>query len=249
MAQQRGIVKFKGSLDDLTFLKTKDGYEARLKSSLNKERIQSDPKFARTRENGREFGRAAKSGKLVRMAFADITTARDGRMISRLHKEMMFCLQADTTHDRGLRTVSDGDPLLLKGFDFNVAAPLSTVLKVIPTCTVDRPTGALDILLPAFVPTTSLSVPAGATHYKIVAGGAAVDFDAESFEADSSESGYLAITNVLSTPLTLSATVPVNSTLPIYQVLGIHFYQEMNGKKYALNSSNTDPVAIVNADI
>jgi hypothetical protein len=249
MAQQRGLVKFKGSLDDLTFLKTKDGYEARLRSSLTKERVMSDPKFARTRENGREFGRAAKSGKLLRMAFADIITGADGRMISRLHKQMMFCLQADITHDRGERTVIDGDPTGVKGFDFNIAGPLSVTLKVLPTYTVDRVTGALDIVVPSFVPTTSLAYPNGATHYKIIAAGAAVDFDTESFESDSAASGFLPVDNVASTQLTLNVSVPANSTLPVYQVLGIHFYQELNGKKYALNSSNSDSVAIVNADI
>jgi hypothetical protein len=249
MAQQRGIVKFKGSLDDLTFLKTKDGYEARIKSSLDKERIMSDPKFARTRENGREFGRAAKSGKLLRMAFAEITTGADGRMISRLHKQMMACLQADTTNVRGERTPADGDLSFLTGFDFNSEGPLSVTLKVIPTATVTRLTGSVDVAIPAFVPTTSLAYPPGATHYKIIAGAAAVDFTSETFEADTASSAFLPVDNTQSTPLTLSASVSANATAPIFQVLSIHFYQELNGVKYALNSSTSDSVAIINTDI
>jgi hypothetical protein len=249
MAQQRGIVKFKGSLDDLTFLKTRDGYEARLKSSLDKERVMTDPKFARTRENGREFGRAAKSGKLLRMAFADVTTGADGRMISRLHKEMMSALQADTTSVRGERTPSNGHLSILKGFDFNSAGPLSVTLKVIPTVTIARVTGSVDVVVPAFVPTTALAYPPGATHYKIVAGAAAVDFTSETFDADSAASSFLPVSNSLTTQLTLNASVPANTALPIFQILGIHFYQEMNGVKYALNSSNTDSVAIISVDL
>src|SRR5690606_41761396 len=80
MAKQRGIVKLEGTIGDITFLKTKDGYLAKEKTHISADRIATDPAFKRTRENGAEFGRAGKAGKLVRSAFrASSQTAPDSK--------------------------------------------------------------------------------------------------------------------------------------------------------------------------
>ncbi len=60
MARQSGIVPLKGTIGNITFYKSQDGYLAREKGSLDAKRIASDPKFQRTRENGAEFSRAGK---------------------------------------------------------------------------------------------------------------------------------------------------------------------------------------------
>ncbi len=62
MAKQIGIIKLKGKIGDLSYYKTKDGHLAREKGGVDAERIKNDPAFERTRENGAEFGSAAKSG-------------------------------------------------------------------------------------------------------------------------------------------------------------------------------------------
>ena len=61
MAQQSGIIPLKGTLGNITFYKSKEGYLAREKGGVSAERIASDPAFQRTRENGAEFGRLFKS--------------------------------------------------------------------------------------------------------------------------------------------------------------------------------------------
>ena len=62
MARQKGIIKLKGTIGDITFYKTQDGHLAREKGGIDASRIASDPAFQRTRENGSEFGRAGKAG-------------------------------------------------------------------------------------------------------------------------------------------------------------------------------------------
>ena len=64
MARQKGIVKLKGTIGDITFYKTQDGHLAREKGGVDASRIKNDPAFQRTRENGSEFGRAGKAGKV-----------------------------------------------------------------------------------------------------------------------------------------------------------------------------------------
>ena len=55
MARQKGIIKLKGTIGDITFYKTQDGHLAREKGGIDASRIASDPAFQRTRENGSEF--------------------------------------------------------------------------------------------------------------------------------------------------------------------------------------------------
>jgi hypothetical protein len=120
MAKQRGVVKLEGTLDDITFLKTSDGYMAKVKSAVSVSRINSDPNYVRTRENNAEFARAGKAGKLLRAALrTEISKTSDSRMVSRLVREIMTVMHADTSSIRGQRNVVDGEIALLKGFEFN----------------------------------------------------------------------------------------------------------------------------------
>jgi len=50
MAQQKSILKLKGTIGGITFYKSKDGYLAREKGGVDASRIANDPGFARTRE-------------------------------------------------------------------------------------------------------------------------------------------------------------------------------------------------------
>jgi hypothetical protein len=76
MARQRGIIKLDGTIGDITFYKSKDGFLAREKGGVPADRIANDPAFQRTRENGAEFGRAGKAGKTLRTAIRGAVTER-----------------------------------------------------------------------------------------------------------------------------------------------------------------------------
>ena len=119
MARQKGIIKLKGTIGDITFYKTKDGHLAREKGGIDASRIANDPAFQRTRENGSEFGRAGKAGKTLRTAMRKLLlNSSDSRMVSRLTQSMVKVIQADVVSDRGLRNVIDGEAELLTGFEF-----------------------------------------------------------------------------------------------------------------------------------
>jgi len=85
MAKLKGILKIKGTLDDLTFYKSGKDYLVRTKGGVDGDRIANDPTFQRTRENGSEFGRSATAGKLLRTAVRNLmTNAKDRLVTSRL---------------------------------------------------------------------------------------------------------------------------------------------------------------------
>ena len=124
MARQKGIIKLDGTLDDISFIKTSDGFIAKMKGGVSASRIKSDPAFELTRQNMQEFNSAAKAGKLLREAFATaVKNSSDGRVISRLVKDLMKVIKSDTSNARGLRTVAKGNLGFLQGFNFNVQAP------------------------------------------------------------------------------------------------------------------------------
>ena len=82
MAKQKGIIKLEGTIGDMTFYKSQDGFLARGKGGVDATRIASDPNFQRTRENGSEFGAAGKAGKLLRTSLrALLQNASDNRFI------------------------------------------------------------------------------------------------------------------------------------------------------------------------
>ncbi len=96
MARQSGIIKLKGTIGDITFYKSKDGYLARKKGGVDKERFHNDPKFQRTRENAAEFARASKA--LCTAIRPVLNKTQDSRMISRLVKSMMQVIKADRVY-------------------------------------------------------------------------------------------------------------------------------------------------------
>ena len=125
MARQTGIIKLKGTIGGISFYKTSDGHLAREKGGVDGNRIANDPAFQRTRENGSEFGRAGKGGKLLRNAIRELLqNAKDKRVVSRLTKTLVAVTKTDTTNERGLRTLQDGNLSLLENFEFNLNGKL-----------------------------------------------------------------------------------------------------------------------------
>jgi hypothetical protein len=246
MARQKGIIKLDGTIGDITFYKSKDGYLAREKGGVPADRIANDPAFQRTRENGAEFGRAGKGGKVLRTAIrAMLQNASDSKMVSRLTTEMVKVIQADATNTRGQRNVIDGEAELLEGFEFNINGKLGTTLYAPYTATIDRVTGALSVNIPAFIPLNMIAAPGGATHFKIVSAGAEIDFENETFVVDDSASTVLPWDTTATSVLNLSNSVTANSTHPLFLVLGIEFYQEVNGQKYPLKNGAYNALALV----
>jgi hypothetical protein len=249
MARQVGIIKLKGGIGDISFYKTKDGYLARTKGGVDGKRIANDPAFQRTRENGSEFGTAAKGSKLLRTALRLLLqNASDSRVSNRLTKQMLTVVKSDAINDRGLRVVNQGDMALLDKFEFNIRGKLASLLFTPYTPTIDRVTGAIVMTLPDFIPVDSIVAPSGTTHFKILVGGAEVDFDAETFVYDSDASAILPWDAATVAALVLTAGLTANSTDPIFQVIGVEFYQEVNGQMYSLKNGAYNALAIVGID-
>ena len=246
MARQKGLIKLDGTIGGITFYKSKDGYLAREKGGVSGDRIANDPNFQRTRENSEEFGRAGKAGRLLRTALRNVLkSSADGRMVGRLTAEMVKVIQADVTNTRGQRNVIDGEAELLIGFDFNIKGKLRNTLYAPYTQNLSRATGLLEVTIPAFVPANMIAAPNGATHFKIESAGAEVDFENEVFVTETSETSIIALDGTATAPITLSNAVSPNSVHPLFLVLGIEFFQEVNGEMYSLKNGMFNSLTLI----
>ncbi|QNL48960.1 hypothetical protein H8S90_19725 [Olivibacter sp. SDN3] len=250
MARQSGIIKLKGTIGDITFYKSKDGFLARQKGGIEKERFLSDPKFQRTRENAAEFGRAGKASKAFCTAIRPVLNkTQDSRMISRLVKSMMQVIKADQISNRGQRNVLDGELILLQGFDFNGNARLSATVYTPYNASIARATGLLDINVPSFTPDSQIVAPGGTTHFRLISAGVEVDFENETFVLAQSSSGEMTFDNLATETVSLSNDLGVtDSTKPLFLVFGIEFLQQVNGSFYALNNGAYNALSLVLVD-
>lgn len=254
MAQQESIIKLKGKIGDLTFYETKDGYQARQAKGVDPRRIATEPNYQRTRENNAEFTTGAAAAKHLRDTLRPmILLTYDPKMPGRLFSRVMRVVKADSVSDRGERRVLPDNLGLLSQFGFNVAASLNNTLFVKPECTVDRVAGTVALDIPPLVPALTIAAPKGATHFQFNLGAAVIDFDAVG-EANGSaiamaESG----TSVLKTDTfageTLTAELPAGTTLPLFVLFGMSFYQEVNGKPYPLNNGAYNPIDVYRIDV
>lgn len=246
MAEQSGIIPLKGTLGNITFYKSKDGYLARQKGTLTAKRIATDPAFQRTRENNAEFGRAGLAGKILRSSIRPfLQNASDSKMVSRLTREMLKVIQADATNTRGLRNVIDGEAALLEGFDFNIGGKLSTTFFAPFTATIDRVAGTLIIDIPSFVPANMVTVPGGTTHFRINSAGVEIDFEQKVYTLDSNSTADMLWDNLPAAVITLTNTITPASAHPLFLVLGIDFFQMVNGSLYPLKSGAFNALSLV----
>ncbi|KQC34124.1 hypothetical protein AAU57_12860 [Nonlabens sp. YIK11] len=238
MAKNTSLLKIEGTLGELTFYKSQDGFLVKTKSGVSKQRIDNDPAFSRTRENGKEFGEIARSGKVLRTAIRPLLLeAKDTKVTSRLVKVMGAVKNSDATSQRGERTVFNGlatdlGKSYLKGFDFNNKAVLGSILY--SAMEVDSSTGV--ITLNQLRPKLEIAAPSGSTHVTLLSASANVDFLTEDFSLSLSNTETIAVhdVNPVDVVLTPQAVPSGSGTSMLFFLMS--FSQEVNGSLYDLRN-------------
>lgn len=247
MAKQASHVRFQGTVGGVTYTHGPNGFKAYEKKPVNKAKFDNDPRFKRFRENGQEFARAGRAGKLLRSAMKTMLTHFKERSTStRLTSEMMKVVKADNVNKRGERKVLPAQTEMLKGFLFNKSALLADVLQAEISSSADRSNGTITIGIGGFAPTAALRSPVGATHFKLVSAAMEIDFDNETFNTQTADTALTPISAMLVQPISLVCQLTAGSQLPIFQVLGIQFFEMVNGDASPIISGNFDALTIVN---
>ena len=249
MARQTGVIKLRGKIGDLSFYRSNGEDLARTKGGVDASRIQNDPAFERTRENGAEFGAAGRAGKLLRTALRSLLlNTADKRITGRITREMLKAIQADAVNARGQRNMVEGDATILRGFNFNNKARIGSTVFFGWTATVDRVAGEVTLAIDAMVPNQAIAIPSGATHARLVAGSAEIDFGAQSFVSDNGASADIALGNQNEAAQNIVLNFTAASVLPVFVVFGVEFYQEVNGQMYSLKNGAYNALALVEVD-
>jgi hypothetical protein len=174
-----------------------------------------------------------------------MTNAKDRLVTSRLTKVMTQIKNLDTTSSRGERNVGIGivdaaGKALLKGFNFNIKAILSSIFFA--AYSLDNATGQIDIT--GMTPINDVVAPSGATHMAVKAGWSVVDFATGDFDTVLSNIETFPI-DATSQDITLSFGAPPSGTGCGFHMLHIEFYQEVNGNLYSLKNGSYNSLSIL----
>lgn len=247
MAKYKGFLKILGTLDGINFYKTKHGYLVRMKGGPSGKRIATDPAFKRTRENMNQFGRASGAGALLRHTFRPFTAPlKDGSLPARVVSLMMKIKNCDQFAARGDRQVATGIATAegketLTGLNLNLHSDLDTILR--KSYFVDVLQGRLQI--PDLKPGTDLQFPPGATHVTLKGALGKIGFADKAYALYLTNFVNIAINGSPSdVDLRFPDSTIVDNRTNVF-VLGIDFFQEVNGQQYALQNGDYNAAKIV----
>ena len=266
MAKQTGILKYSGNLGGISHYKMKGvkGDLAKVANGPSKEQIATDPKFKRTRENNAEFGVSAKAGKSMRVALASvIKNFADPQVVGRITK-VFKAINLEGVGDRGKRPIDVSlNKEKLIGFEFDKITSFSTIFTAPFSFTENAARNESTLTIPAFNPLDYISTPAGATHFRVLNGIAVISdvrWDDVSkvynvVEPDLDTINVLEYSNYLAvdSPITVSTTIvaalagapTMTADASALNVIGIEFYQKVNGSYYLFASGNAMKVGNV----
>jgi hypothetical protein len=225
------------------------------KSLLNKERVNTDSKFANTRRNNAEFVAAQKSAVALRkILYGTPDFHRDNRLSGRMLKLMIKMLREDTTNIWGERVPVNGDFINLVDFDYNIHAPLTAVMKAPFTSTLDRAAGTATIGIPSLTPSEGLVPPTGivgtdSLYFRFFFVGAEIDFTDYSIGTPDVEmSAFIAYDDMATAPISQVLTVTAGTVLPVFGILGVEWALSVGGDYVPLRNIGSNPMRIVLAD-
>ncbi|RZK05403.1 MAG: hypothetical protein EOO43_22050 [Flavobacterium sp.] len=161
---------------------------------------------------------------------------------------MVKVIQADLVSIRGMRNVIDGEAEILQGFEFNNRSTIQATLFAPFQVEVDRAEGELKFIIESFVPQTMIAAPGGTTHFKVVSIGAEINFENETFVVATSETAMLPWDNTPTALITQTNVVAAASTKPLFLVVGVEFYQDINNEMYPLKNGASNPLSLIKVD-
>lgn len=216
---------------------------------INPDRIKTDPRFERVRENNAEFKRAGKAAKFMRVIFRELTILANDRVThARLVQSFLRVISTDNVNNRGERTINKGDLAGMQGFNFNERAGFRDLFYRHYKVNFDRVTGLVKVDIPDYIPKAMVEAPVSSTHYRLILAAAAVDIDQEKYEYASHMTPELDWNHVPVAANTMSVALPANSTQTVLVTLGIEFFQHINERYYILKTGEYNASTIVLVD-
>ncbi|HPF10052.1 MAG TPA: hypothetical protein PKW08_07160 [Flavobacteriaceae bacterium] len=257
MPKQESFIELKGTMGKVTFYKTEGEYMARRKGGMSRERMFNDPELGRIRENLSEFGGAAFVGKEFRTGLKSlIKSLGDSRVTARV-TGVMRKINGAGTGKRGQRSFEMlPNKRYLERLELNRYRSLASVFwPEYGEPTADANRSVLTWVVPDFHTERDLGVPDGATHFQLVLASTVLS----DYTYDVQDGGYvpverevarkkaiayseaLPIGGMLGSDLTLSTDLGLTEALPetaaLVNLIGVQFFQQVDGELYLLEGA------------
>lgn len=246
MAKQKGIFPLVGTIGGVNFYYLNGKPVARMAGGgFNGEAIKSKDSMQRVRENGSEFGHCSRVNKIFRQALRPV---HNFHKFTFYHSRLMTLFTAikdvDGINLRGERRVAEGMETatgrqLLQDFKYT---PKCVPLHVFPfDYTMDWTNFTLHF---ERIHKDRVLFIEGATHVSLQFG--VLDFNFNTLDYDLQLGAPLMLSKTFSdTSISLSPlSLPTNHGLQL-AVLGIRYYQEVDGVMYLLHAQNGVGIAVV----
>jgi len=159
MAIVKGALQVTGSIKGVTFYSRvgSDKVIMRTKGGPSKQRMAKGPEFEKLREHQQEWGACVQFARSIRQAVCENYRLCDFNLSpvwTGIGKNLMKMDQVNKQGERRLYLSTYHQAL--EGFSFNRNYPLNSVLRVLPTCQVNRETLEASVTFPRINTTTDL---------------------------------------------------------------------------------------------
>jgi hypothetical protein len=257
MARQKGLIRVKGLLGDISFYQSGGKDLMKTPGGASKEKIMTDPKFVRTRENMSEFGGSAMVGKALRLGVIEVKGVFGGRYMS---AELLGIFKKVCTNGTGLRGARDfeivANKLLIEGFNFDKAKILAATFNAPYTFVTNAGRNETTFTVADFNTTDYIHAPEGATHFRFVGTASVLSDYKLNVTSGKYEplnpaieglnivaySSYIPVGGMVGSTTTVIATIAVAPTMPtsagLIGCIGIEFFQIVNTVYNLLNADN-----------
>jgi hypothetical protein len=205
------------------------------KGTVTRRQVLHAPEFELTRQNNAEFTRVGTANRLFRHALRFMIDTMGDRYISgRMTKILFRVLQSDPHHDRGNRTVIDGQLSILEGFNFNRETSLQNVLHAPYTITHNKNSGEVTIEFASFIAKSMIDPPDDtASGIRLKALAVALNFAEATFPDPPVQTDLLPIDNSVQN-MRMQLPVSEKNNLPVFVTLGVEFFTGARGVYEAL---------------
>jgi hypothetical protein len=249
MAEQQGLVKIKGRIGDISYYKTADGYLVKDKGGVSDHKRMNADSMTKTRKAMAEFGNAGRTTKLIYQSLRSIIkNVADSRMYGRLQARMLQITKTDPVNQFGERRPEFGSFHKLIHFQLNVQNSLKAKFLGEEKVVIDRTAGTAKFTIDAFIPSANLAPPKGATHYQFIMAASELKLEDEDSVMDSFETGYLPIDSNVTAVINQTLNYTPATTEPVIAVLGIKFWQDINGFKEPFHGTGDNSMDIIGVD-
>lgn len=248
MAKQDGIFPLRGSIGEVTFTRTKNGYFARRKGKpITREQLHSELRYRPTLNSTKDFGTAAKASALLRASTAGVLKLCANKQLnSKLTGCFRQILKTDTLNPPGERKVGDSDISLLKKFSFNQEVSFERVIGELCSVNIDLKSGQAVLAIPSFTDDHLQSNP-GTSHFIIHSIALTVNFENKTVEESCYQSGPLLTSKGAPEGLEIMHSFPPETNDCLIILAGIRFYDETNDLLYAFSDKHYNTVSVVYA--